>query len=114
LKRLRTLKNLTSKDMNKRRVYRLNEWHPGAREIIESIEYFIDLGIRRGHLEEDLMEAIALLIRYRETGEGERVSEAVFEAIKHMEDAIATIVDDGYPEEWIYNKLKHKITKATD
>ncbi len=99
--------------MKKIRLARLYEWHPGARDIDESIFYFINRAKELGIDSEDLMRAIELLINYRETGESVEVNKETFIAITHMENAIDTMIDDGWPEDWIYAEL-NKLIRATD
>ena len=87
------------------RLYRLNEWHPGANSIGDSISYFIDRAQELNIEFDDLIKAIRILINYRNTGETHKVTREEHRAIKHMETAINTMVDDGWPKDWIYRAL---------
>jgi len=90
------------------RLTRLDEFHPGAKTLPESIEFFINLGMRRGISKESLVNAINLYagLHYgwftlEESPKYRRDSDE-FAGLKQMADAIETMQDDGYPEEWIY------------
>ena len=96
--------------LRKIRISRLNEWHPGAKEIDESIRDFMERGqYKLGISREDMMDAIKLFIRYYE---GEDISNiytrdsSLYRAMEYMELCINTIMDDGYPIEWILKELK--------
>jgi DNA-binding transcriptional regulator YhcF (GntR family) len=91
------------------KLYRLNEWHPGANDIKDSISYFIDRAQELDIKLDDLIEAIRLLANYRNTGETREVTSEEHRAIKHMENAIETMIDDGWPEDWIYQELEKLI-----
>ena len=92
--------------MNWIKLNRLNEWHPGAKSIDESIRDFINRAEQLGISLTDIRVAIQLLINYRETGETEEVDHKIHRAIEHMELAIDTMIDDGWPEKWIYRELE--------
>jgi hypothetical protein len=92
--------------MNWIKLNRLNEWYPGARSIEESIEYFIQRGEELGISIDDIKAAIDVLIQYRETGETQDVDQDTFRAVRYFETAIDTMIDDGWPEEWIYRELE--------
>jgi hypothetical protein len=96
--------------LRKIRISRLNEWHPGAKEIDESIRDFMERGETVLNIpREDLVEAIRLFIRYFEGGDISNIfrrGSSLHRAMEHMELCINTIVDDGYPIQWIIKELK--------
>jgi hypothetical protein len=96
--------------MRKICILRLNEWHPGAKEIDESIRAFMERGEYELNIpREDLLDAARLLIIYHEGGSIKNMysrDSDLYRAMVHMELCIDTIVDDGYPIKWILKELK--------
>ena len=100
--------------MKKIRIFRLDEWHPGARSIQDSINYFIETGLDLRISQSDLKRAIELLInKYNNPNSRTIVTKEEYAAIQHMNTAIDTMLDDGWPEDWIYQELEEKI-RATN
>jgi len=93
-----------------KRIIRLNEFHPGAKTIGESINFFIDSGEVLGISKEDSYSAIRLIVDYHENRDNSKITKAtsLYPAIKNMENCINTIIDDGYPERWIIKEFKDK------
>jgi hypothetical protein len=99
--------------MRKIRILRLNEWHPGAKEIDESIRAFMERGEYELNIpREDLLDAARLLIIHHEGGSIKNMysrDSDLYRAMVHMELCIDTIIDDGYPIKWILTELKKVI-----
>jgi hypothetical protein len=93
-----------------KRIIRLNEFHPGAKTIGESINYFIDSGEVLGISKEDSYSSIRLIVNYHENRDSSKITKAtsLYPAIKNMKNCIDTIIDDGYPEGWIIKEFKDK------
>ena len=99
--------------MKKIRILRLNEWHPGAKDIDESIVSFMERGEYVLNIpREDLLDAVRLLIIYYEGGSIKNMfsrESDLYRAMVHMELCVDTIIDDGYPIEWILKELKRLV-----
>jgi len=89
--------------------FKLNEFHPGADSISNTINRFIGYGEVEGTSLEITREAISLLLNYYFNQEIEpdviRGSE-LHTALLNIENCINTLQDDGYPESWIYKELR--------
>lgn len=95
--------------MRKVRIFRLNEWHPGAKEIIETIEDFINRGEEvLGIPEEVSYNAIVMILSHFDGDEPVKLSrESVeYKAIENIENCIRTMLDDGYPLDWIIAEFR--------
>jgi hypothetical protein len=101
--------------MIKIKLYRLNEFHPGAKEIEETIYYFINIGIDQGISEESLLTAMDIFLKHEKGEDFRRIRKGseLHNAILNIENCIETIIDDGYPEKWIY-RVFEKILKQED
>ncbi len=94
-----------------RKLLRLNEWHPGAKSIEETINNFISRGNKvLGISTEDSYSAIRLIVAYYDNRDSSNITKAtrLHPAIKNMKNCIDTILDDGYPEGWIIKEFKDK------
>ena len=94
-----------------KRIIRINEWHPGAKEISETIDAFIERGAKVMNIStEDSYSAIRLIVDYHENRDSSKITKAtsLYPAIKNMKNCIDTIIDDGYPEGWIIKEFKDK------
>ncbi len=98
--------------MKKIRIFRLNEWHPGAKEIVETIGDFINRGEEvLGIPEEVSYTAIEMILSYFDGEEltGVDKESVEYAAIQNIENCIDTIVDNGYPLDWIIKELRRII-----
>lgn len=98
--------------MTKVKIFRLNEWHPGAKEISETIRDFINHGEEvLGIPEEVSYAAIEMILSHFDGEELTRVDQDSIEyaAIQNIENCIDTILDDGYPLEWIIKEFRRII-----
>jgi len=100
------------------RVKRLDEFHPGAKTLPESIDFFIEKGLSRGISREALIGAIQLYVdAYYGYSDREDLpkfghTSDEFAGLRRMEIAIETMKDDGYPEEWVYRALAEYLDSA--
>lgn len=94
--------------MNRIKITRLDEFHPGAKSIEETVYDFIDFGKKNGIPTKLSLRAIKLLVDYYYTGEVKSVEKnsLLYRALLNIENCIDTALDDGYPEEWIYRELE--------
>ena len=87
--------------------YPINEMHPGARQVVETIEQFIYFGEERGISRKLSTRAISIYLDFidgRETAEifsGTPIAAALL----NIEECVKTLLDDGYPMEWIRREL---------
>ncbi len=98
--------------MKKIRIFRLNEWHPGAKEIVETIGDFINRGEEvLGIPEEVSYTAIEMILSYFDGEEltGVDKESVEYAAIQNIENCIDTIVNNGYPLDWIIKELRRII-----
>lgn len=94
-----------------KRIIRINEWHPGAKEISETIDAFIDRGAKVMNIStDDSHSAIRLIVDYYKNRDSSKITKAtsLYPAIKNIKNCIDTIIDDGYPEGWIIKEFKDK------
>jgi hypothetical protein len=98
--------------MKKIRIFRLNEWHPGAKEIVETIGDFINRGEEiLGIPEEVSHAAIEMILSYFDGEELTNVDResVAYAAIQNIENCIDTIIDNGYPLDWIIKEFRRII-----
>jgi hypothetical protein len=98
--------------MKKIRIFRLNEWHPGAKEIIETIEDFINRGEEILEIPEEVSyDAIRMILDHFDGEETVKLDRGSIEyaAIQNIENCIRTILDDGYPLDWIIEEFRRII-----
>jgi hypothetical protein len=90
------------------KMFRLNEFHPGARSIQETIEFYILSGEDQGISREASLEAIRKILAYFDGGEPEKVKRGTLEAnaLENMGQCILTAEDDGYPLKWVIEALR--------
>jgi len=95
--------------MKKIRIFRLNEWHPGAKEISETIEDFINRGEKVLDIPEEVSyAAIRMILHYFDGEDAVKLDRdsVEYEAIENIENCIDTIIDDGYPLDWIIKEFR--------
>jgi hypothetical protein len=95
--------------MKKIRIFRLNEWHPGAKEISETIEDFINRGEEVLDIPEEVSyAAIRMILHHFDGGDTVKLDRDSVEyaAIQNIENCIDTIINDGYPLDWIIKEFK--------
>lgn len=98
--------------MKKIRIFRLNEWHPGAKEISETINDFINRGEEvLGISKEVSYTAISMILSHFDGDEPVKLDRDSVEyaAIENIENCIDTIIDDGYPLDWIIKEFRRII-----
>ena len=90
---------------------KINEFHPGAKSIEETIEFYISTGEERGISRESSKEAIRKILDYFDGGEPEKVKKGTEEALalENMGQCILTAEDDGYPRSWVIKVLREFI-----
>jgi hypothetical protein len=96
----------------KRYVTSVNEFHPGAKSIRESIEFFISAGEDAGIPRETSMLAMEIWLDYYADENVAGIAEKgslLARAIENMETCIATIEDDGYPLSWILDEMQKMV-----
>lgn len=87
----------------------INEFHPGARTIRESIEYWISIGEEEGISRETSIRAIGVWLDHLQGKEVGRVAKRgsdFAKAIRNIGKCIDTIEDDGYQLDWIIEVLE--------
>ena len=103
---------LLSQNLKKIRIFRLNEWHPGAKEISETIGDFINRGEEALGIPAKISyTAIGMILSYFDGEEliGIDKDSIEYAAIQNIENCIDTILDDGYPLEWIIKEFRRII-----
>jgi hypothetical protein len=92
------------------KAFTLNEFHPGAKTIGETINFFIESGENSGIPERISHDAIKLILKNYLLGKPKtpfiKRGSLLHKALNNMESCIHTMLDDGYPEEWIYSELR--------
>lgn len=90
--------------------FKINEVHPGAKTMDETINFFIQRGEENGIPVEITRDAIRLIIKQRVLGKPKtpfiKRGSSLHNALTNIESCIHTMQDDGYPEEWIYRELR--------
>lgn len=93
------------------KIKKINEFHPGAKSIGETIELYIKKGEEIGVTRDMSIEAIRKILNYFDNGVAEKVQSGTKEAsaIRNMDQCIRTAEDDGYPIDWILKELRNFI-----
>lgn len=93
------------------KIKKINEFHPGAKSIAETIDFYIKKGEEMGITRDMSIEAIQKIINYFDNGFAEKIQRGTKEAlaIQNMDQCIRTAEDDGYPIDWILKELRNFI-----
>ena len=90
--------------------FSLNEFHPGAKTIRETIDFYIEVGENNGIPNSITRDAVKLILKHKLFGKPltpfVKRGSLLHKALTNMESCIYTMLDDGYPEEWIYDELR--------
>ena len=93
----------------------INEFHPGARAIRESIEYWIERGDEEGISRETSIQAIGAWLDHlkgKEVGRAAERGSELARAIRNIGKCIDTIEDDGYPLRWTIEVLEEVYSES--
>ena len=87
--------------------YPMNEMHPGARQAVETIEQFIYFGEERGISRKLSTRAIRIYLDFIDGREPAKIfaGTPIAAALLNIEECVKTLLDDGYPMEWIRREL---------
>lgn len=105
--------NRATEDFTK---FKLNEVHPGAAKMEETISRYKKLALSRGISLSSIATAMQLMV---DLYSGELDSSELpkfdsrsdqFKALQLMDECVHTLLDDGYPDDWIYNEFSVQLS----